>query len=211
MKGQERFHVNESVQAAKEQKTATIEEYLSRIPQHQFSDELSQIRERLSRLNIQNIDCSLYFPTSQKTGDGIYVEGPRVMVKNIVNSQGTPTSFDFYIDDVSFVTHYAKANFLFLVIAYSVTTANAIVFLDKNYDYIGAITVGSMKTRELRSFLTHLFFVNPAIQTDNYILQFVGGKSGVFSGRIFQKMLLSILYNVIAYAVILFIASIFFH
>ncbi len=202
MARQEVFDPHEAVKTSKERKTATIEEYLSRFPQHQYSAELNQIKQKLSRLNSQDLNQSLYFPASTKKGNGIYVQGPRVTAKNVL-----PQSFNFYIDDVSFIIHYAKATFLFLVIGWSMTRANAVVFLDKNHKCIGSIQVGSIKTRDLRSFLTHLVSVNPAIRTDSHILKFISGTSGVFAGRVLQKLLVSILCNIAVYAIIILIIS----
>ena len=87
------------------------------------------------------------------------------------------------------------------------TSANAVVFLDKNHNCIGAIQVGSIKTRDFRSFLTHLVSVNPTLRTDTHILKFISGTSGVFAGRVMQKMLVSILCNVAVYAIIILIIS----
>lgn len=202
MKNQKGINPNDTLAAAKRQGGISIKEYLSRFPKEDFPDEFKDLQKRLSALNLEELDESQFFPISKKTGNGIYIEGPKVMVKNIKSAQGHYETYDFYIDDVLSITHYAKFIFMFLVIGFSMERASAVVLINTKMEYIGAIHIQSISRKELRRFLSYLVLANPRIMADEYILKFISGSSGVFSNRMTKKVFIALFGNIIFYVIL---------
>jgi hypothetical protein len=195
-----------AAEAARSQSTNSVQDYLLRVPEGSFPNEFAELRKRLSKLTGEKAGESRYFPTASTTGDGIYVQGPKVIFKNVLDNARQPQNYDFFIDDVALVFHQASVFFLFLVFGISWQTSNYIVFCDRDNQMLAAVP----PQMNVRDFLVHLMAVNPNTAVDKYTFLFVSGRSGVFGFRMFRKFLLAIFVNAAIWAVILFVAQFFF-
>jgi hypothetical protein len=130
--------------------TLSLSNFLSRIPAGRFSNEFEQLKQRLSRLSGGKAGESDYFETAG--GGGIYVQGPQVMFKNVIDNVGIAQNYDFFIDDVAFIYRDASVFFILLRYGYGITWKSYIVFCDKANRMLAA----APPHPGVRDFLVHL-------------------------------------------------------
>jgi len=182
---------------------APFQYYLDTIPQEQFPERFRQVRQRLAQAGAGGTSETLCLPSRHKggkTGDGIYIEGDRVTLKNMVNAGGSQASTGFFIDDVGAIVHHSQVFILFLVLFISLKNSNTIVLFDKEMNILVTISPHQGGAYEL---LSHLVLAKPEIMVEKRIFRFISGEKRVFGKRVFGQLLLAIFGNVMLYLTVL--------
>jgi hypothetical protein len=98
---------------------------------------------------------------------GVYVRSDELELKGVDGQIGKDITLKF--SDLHRISHFAKFEFFFLIVAYSVRATNTLIFSSRDNRILASIPIAKMSSKSIINMLQHLKVQHQSLQFDQPI------------------------------------------